>query len=157
MFKSIIERRCTETWRIARRVLTTVRPVPVCVCVCVCVCAGARSSHIPGIWELMTFFWELSFLLIALRCCLWGRTPSIYLGRSIPVTSRHLCLQYVCECMCAPRLPLCAFCVRVHIRDWSQLPSSSSVSFTFGVIVSWGQDPSWHSHLELNLNGQRPL
>lgn len=58
-------------------------------------------------------------------------------------------------CSCLPECTL--LCIPEYIRDWHQLPLSSSVSFTFGVIASWGQGASWCSHLRPNLYGQRPL
>lgn len=105
-------------------------------------------------WPFPENYLSYSFHFIA--ACGMNSTHILYLTMSIPVTCGHLLY-----CMCVFVHAHTCFCVLfgepVHIREWSQLPSSSSVSFTFGVIVSLGQDPSWQSHLKLTLYGQSPL
>lgn len=151
MFKSITERRSTETWRIEGSVVIAVFHVCVCVCVYQYSTIFLKSNGrwlFPGNYLSHPFYLSAPCGMISVH--ILPREHSCH----IQTCMWTVCLSVdVCSC-----LPMCELFVHpAHIRNRRELPSSSSASFTFWVIVSWGRDPSWRSHLRVNLCGQRPL
>ena len=160
MLKSIIERRCTEAWRIAKRVLTTSFSVSMCVHVCVCMCIVyiliSLPSHFAEIPEPVTFSWELSLLFISfhfISACGMNSNHVQYFAMSNSVICRHLLYVYVWVCMCA-YAPLCLHCVNlctlVNVIDFLHLVWSVS---HLQLLCPKGRTPAY---INLTLCGQRP-